>query len=384
MADIDLEKEFLDNRKRKKRAKILGIVSSVTLTAFVIISYLGYAIGQRIANTTTVTLLDQSEEVGLTEIGFRVPTQIATPDQEKYGLYPDTYRVQGDGFVYWTTTSVSSSTFRFVITHSGYSPSNSVSPATSGRFLKGDPIEIKKEPEVPGIYPLVPQTKQADQKEYVGFEALFRVTRKQKDTTFTPVPAYGIYFSKDIQFYAEPELLESLRFSFESGLSSDIVSPGRIQPGITKVGGRLDLDNDGYYDTTLEGSRFSPSDPDGYKYEAAFGDFMTPLVESDWGDVVADDLPEDTTQPLSFYNAKTEAGVRPLIDYTPAEATFVPFSYYQVENPEGDPIALTDDKGIAEIKFTIWLEGWDKSAGDHLKDKTFGANLRFTASEIPA
>ena len=71
-----------------------------------------------------------------------------------------------------------------------------------------------------------------------------------------------------------------------------------------------------------------------------------------------------------------------MLDYTPALAMYEPFNTYQVENPEGIPLALTDQKGIAEVAFRIWLEGWDVSAGDKLKEKTFGANLRFTASEL--
>ena len=111
-------------------------MSSSLITGFVIISYLGYSVGQNMANATSISLLDKSEEIGLTEIGFRVPTQITPPDQVKYGLKSDDYRVDGVGYVYWTSTTVTGQTIRFIVDHAGYSTSNSVQPATSRRFQK--------------------------------------------------------------------------------------------------------------------------------------------------------------------------------------------------------------------------------------------------------
>jgi len=61
-------------------------------------------------------------------------------------------------------------------------------------------------------------------------------------------------------------------------------------------------------------------------------------------------------------------------------AEYSAFADYTVENPDGEAIAITDAKGIAEVSIKIWLEGWDASSIDELRDKTFGANLRFTAS----
>jgi len=41
---------------------------------------------------------------------------------------------------------------------------------------------------------------------------------------------------------------------------------------------------------------------------------------------------------------------------------------------------MTDNQGIAEITIKMWLEGWDTFSGDRLRDKSFGANLRFVAA----
>ncbi len=387
MAKIDLEKEFLDNRKRKKRAKLMGFISTSLLTGFVIISYLGYTVGQNLANATTVSL-DKADKVGLAEIGFRVPTLIPVPDQEKYSLRSDETGIGGEGFVYWTTTTVSGPTIRYIVNHAGYSSDNSVYPATSGRFKKGDPIRIFKEPEVPGTDPRVPQLTEAEKDGYIGFDIIFRIIDNADKNNPVGVENYGIYFNRDIQFYGESDMLNALRLGFESALTSDIISPGRRFAGEIAVGGRLDLDGDGYYDSTLDEARFNPTDPIGYRYEAAYGDFITQLNEDNWGDVTLEDIPENTAEDLTFYNAKTEVGVRPLIDYIPAVAKYSTFKDYQIDttkeeiDPDAEPLVITDEDGVAEISFRMWLEGWDLSAGDHLRNKTFGANFRFAIAEV--
>lgn len=383
MAKINLEKEYLDNRKRKKRARILGLISSTLLTAFVIISYLGYSVGQHLANTTTVALLDKSEDVGLTEVGFRVPTMIPFPEQEKYGLVSDPYNVGGFGYVYWTSTVVTGQAIRYIVYHTGYSTDNTLEPVTSGRFSKGDPITLYQDPDFAGVNPLSPQTTIAKTNNYIAFDLLLRVTRRQPNNEYLGVGDYGIYINKDMQFYGEQRMLDSLRFGFMSNLTSDIINPGRLQQGTTAVGGRLDLDRDGYYDTTMEGGRFSPSDPEGYEYEVAYGDFIDPLSEADWGPVTTEEIPASGSDELTFYRANTKEGVRPLNTYTPATAAYQPLTAYHYENEvDGKPVAITDQKGITEMKIMMWLEGWDHSAGNDLIGKTFGANLRFTASEV--
>lgn len=383
MARIDLEKEYLDNRKRKKRAKLLGLISSSALTGFVIISYLGYSVGQHLANTTTVALIDRNEDIGLTEVGFRVPSMIPFAEQDKYGLVSDPYNVGGFGYVYWTSTVVTGQVIRYIVNFTGYSTNNTLEPITTGRFKKGDPIKLYKSPDVTGNRPHTEQLTEATPSSYIGFDLLLRVARRQPNNDYVGVGNYGIYLNRDMQFYGEEAMLSALRFGFESGLTSDVISPGRLEKGTTQVGGRLDLDKDGYYDTTTEETRFQPSDPIGYKYEIAYGDFLEPLSEVNWGPVTDEDIPASGMEPLSFYNAVSEAGVRPLQTFTPALQEYAPLTAYHYENElEGLPIAITDQKGIAELNVYIWLEGWDHNATDNLKDKTFGANLRFTASEV--
>lgn len=381
MRNINLENEFAGNRKRKKRAVLWATISSSVLAVFVIISYLGYTVGEYLANVTTISFNDRSNAVGITEVGFRVPTAIPANDQEKYKLVPDNYLIEGDGFVYWTTNSVGGQTLRYIINHAGYSSNNTVLPMTSKRFIKGDPIRLYEEPPYNSVYPIMPQDTIASKEDYIGFTLLFRVAQTVAGSDPIGVADYGIFVGKDIQFYGNNQITKALRFGFESDLTSDMISPGRDTNGEIAVGGRLDLDRDGYYDTTPEGARLDPEDPEGAKYEIAYGDFIDPLTDGDWGAVTSEEMPApDLEEELSFYNAKTAIGVRPLLNNNAAVQQYTTFSTYTAENADGQPIAITDTKGVAEVTIKMWLEGWDPVSDDELRDKSFGANLRFTAA----
>lgn len=387
MADIDLEKEFLDNRKRKKRAKLLGLISTSVLTAFVIISYLGYSVGTRLSNSTSIVLLDKNAETGLQEIGFRVSKAIPRVDQEKYGIWEDDHNIGGQGYVYWTRPSVGSNLVRYLVAHDGYTNDNVLAPVTSGPFKKGDAISIYNQPVLPiDDRPIAEQKKPATKTSYFALDVIFRVTRKQSEQSYVGVEDYGIYLEKDFSFVGEIKLKEALRFGFESNITSDIISVGRLQEGATEVGGRLDVDGDGYYDTVNQSS-FHDSDPEGTKYELAYGDFISPLSGDNWGVIASEDIiPSVGTDKMDIYTAKTKAGVRPFINYTPAKQEYTIFKTYLFDGDSTtntvNPIAITDTRGLAEVKIKIWLEGWDKSATDDLKGKTFGANLRFIANEV--
>ena len=381
MRNINLEDEFADNRKRKKRARLWATISSSVLAIFVIISYLGYTVGEYLANVTTISFNDRSNPVGITEVGFRLQTAIPVTDQEKYKLAPDNYNVGGAGFVYWTSNTVAGQTLRYVIDHDGYSSNNTVTPITSKRFVKGDSINLYAEPTHNSVNPYAPQDEVASKDDYIKFTLLFRVAESVSDTQTIGVADYGIFVGKDIQFYGNNKITSALRFGFESSLTTDIISPGRnLESGETAVGGRLDLDRDGYYDTTPVEARLDPEQPEGWEYEIAYGDFVDPLEDSDWGPVTTELIPADTEQELSFYNAGTKAGVRPLVTYTPAIQHFTSFKTYTSEEETGQPMAVTADNGVAEIAFTMWLEGWDPFSGDDIRDKSFGANLRFSAA----
>ncbi len=386
MAEIDLEKEFLDNRKRKKRAKFLGLISSTILTSFIIISYLGYAVGTRLSNATSVALVDNASETGLTELGFRVSKVIPQIDLQKYGLWLDDHNIGGDGYVYWTQPTAGSALVRYLVALTGYTSDNAVEPTTSGAFKKGDSLTIYSQPVNPSDdTPISRQDIEAPNKSYFSLDVIFRVTRKQSDELYVGVEDYGIYLDKDFQFVGEIALREALRFGFESSLVSDIVSPGRIQPGSTLVGGRLDIDGDGYYDT-IDYSSLHDDDPLEYKYELAYGDFLNPLNVSNWGAATTEEIvPPGDEEDFDAQTAKTAVGVRPLVDYIPATAQYNTLSAYRLDNGDADPgqpIAVTDTRGIAEVGLKIWLEGWDRSSTDRLVGKTFGANLRFVANEV--
>lgn len=388
MRNINIEKEVINHRKRRKRSVLLTSISSSVLVGFVLISYLGYTIGEYLANTTTIGFeFLNKEEVGIREVGFRVTKPIPISDQQKYSLLEDHYEVGGDGYVYWTSNSVNNQTLRHIIYHNGFSTNNAVMPITSRRFSKGDTIALYQEPVTNSNRPAAMQTIPADKSSFIAFTILFRVAKSNNgDTSTTGVANYGIFIGADNDFYGSEQMLKVLRFGFESQLTSDIISPGRDSDDYTLVGGRLDLDEDGYFDSTPEGAKINPTDEleVGDRYEIAYGDFLEPLDDSNWGERTIEDIPLSEGLTPSLHQAATSKGVRPLLvdspSYLPARQEHTIFSTYSAEYEDGQPIALTDNRGIAEIAISIWYEGWDLSSSNTLKSKTFGANLRFTAA----
>jgi hypothetical protein len=388
LRQINIEKEVNDHKKRKKRSIILTSISSSVLAAFVLISYLGYTIGEYLANTTTIGFdFLNKEEVGIREVGFRVATPISINEQEKYSLVPDEYGIEGDGYVYWTSNVVNNQTLRQIIYHNGFSVTNAVMPITSRRFSKGDAINLYQEPIAGSSRPQAKQIIPADKETFISFTILFRVAKATNgETSSSGVANYGIFIGADNEFYGSEELLKVLRFGFESQLTSDIISPGRDTNDYTTVGGRLDLDEDGFFDATPEGSKINPNDESevGSRYEIAYGDFLEPLDESNWGDITTESIPLETSITPSLHQAGTLQGVRPLLidhpNYKPALQEHTIFSTYSAEFIDGQPIAKTDTKGVAEIKIQIWYEGWDAFSSNKLRSKSFGANLRFSAA----
>lgn len=388
MRQINIEKEVNDHKKRKKRSIILTSISSSLLAAFVLISYLGYTIGEYLANTTTIGFdFLNKDEVGIREVGFRVDTPFVITEQERYSLTPDPYDIGGEGYVYWTSNVVNNQTLRQIIYHNGFSANNAVMPVSSRRFAKGDKIELYQEPIANSSRPNARQTIPADKGTFISITILFRVAKTNNgETSSSGVANYGIFIGADNEFYGSEELLKVLRFGFESQLTSDIISPGRDTNGYTTVGGRLDLDEDGFYDATPEGSKMNPSDESevGGRYEIAYGDFLEPLDESNWGEYTTESIPLETGMTPSLYQAGTLKDVRPLLvdhpNFKPATQEHTIFSSYSAEFIDGQPIALTNENGVAEIKIQIWYEGWDSYSSNKLRSKSFGANLRFSAA----
>lgn len=395
-APYDLGEEILKTNRRKKRAKFIIRITSLIIVAFVIISYLGYTIGQYFANATSLSVRTNMPEIRFAQVGFRLTTPIDATDAGKYNLQIDESGIGGPGYVYWTNQDVTPQTFSFVLRHEKYSDSSRLTPVTSRAFAKDqdktEPIKLYDRPRVVGNLRHITEEGDADTQDYIGFKVLFRLLIDNDISGQVSLDNIGVYFARDTKFNGNQDLLKGMRLGFQSEHTKDIISPGRKEPkannylNYINVGGRLDLDAKnspqgrfGYYDYTvpLDSAEFGET---GFQqYEIAYGDFETPLTNANWGSSseVAGVVPEDH----NVYKAATWANVRPLVDAIPAKQYYTNFEKYTLINGVGDPISFTNEFGVTELDIKIWLEGWDPLATDKVVNATFGAQLKFEVAK---
>lgn len=376
---VEYNKDLALNKKRKKRARILLAVSTTTVTAFVLISFLGYTFGRFFANSTTLAFTNKTlGDQGIIEVGFRTNKLLNSEQINTYKLKVDAYDTGGEGYVYWTGDTVSPKLMKFISEHNGYSGTNSVQPVTSKKYVKGQEVILYDEPSPNNYYHIVNPDNDAPLKDYISFTTLFRVANEVSSTSSVGLANYGVYFASDTMFNGANNITKALRFSFESDYLSDILSPGKKTPGSIEVGGRMDLDNDGMFDKALIDSIDPNNQTSDVAYEIAYGEFEEELSDSDWGEVTSETIMRSGEK--TFFNANTSKGVRPLENYVASKAYYNPISNYHHKK---EHMAVTNEKGIAEIKFNIWLEGWDHDCTNKLNGSSFGAQLKFITDELP-
>lgn len=390
-APYDIGEDILKEARRKKRARKLIRISSFIIAVLIIISYLGFALGQYFANATSLSIRTNVPEIRFAQVGFRLSTPISDTDSSKYNLQEDTSGVGGAGHVYWTNQDVSPQTLSFVLRHENYSDNSRLTPVTSRFFAKdqdkNEPVKLYDRPRMVMANRQNVEEGLANTKDYFGIKVLFRLLI-DGDGVLPTLDNIPVYFARDTKFNGNNNITKAMRLGFQSEHTKDIISPGRIEPKVNNylnfinVGGRLDMDSTnspvgrhGYYDYTVPIDGILYGETGTHQYEIAYGDFDPALTNDNWGPATTE--AEEVPQDLSGFNAATYSGVRPLINAVPARQYYTNFAKYTMINGEGEPIAYTNQFGVTELDIKIWLEGWDAFTTDQLVGATFGAELRF-------
>ncbi|OQC50069.1 MAG: hypothetical protein BWX57_00514 [Tenericutes bacterium ADurb.Bin024] len=391
---LEIADDIIREEKRRKRTKKVVAVSAFIIIVFIIISYLGYAIGYYIANATSLSLLSKDPEARFAQVGFRLSEPITVTEQQKYNLQSDEGWVGGEGHVYWTTQNVSPQTMSFVLEHEGFSSTNRLTPVTSGAFVKDEnpyfPLTLYEAPKQNRAERHNLNLTEADPKDYFSFTVLFRLLIDEDRAGTIPLDNIGIYFNRDTKVHGQNELPKALRFGFQSGDKKDIISPGRNLSendgylGSIAVGGRLDLDDSrapeavkGFYDYTfgLDGAKYGETGEQ--VYEIAYGEFTHPLTNENWGEPLSESEPR--LEHGDVFHAVTYQGVRPLVNAEPERQYFTSFQKYMLDGDKGEPLAYTNNLGVAEMNIKFWLEGWDLATTNKVVNKSFGMQLHFVA-----
>lgn len=253
-----------------------------------------------------------------------------------------------------------------VLNIEGYSSSD-IYPITPGAREAGEKIDAFYEP--PGYKSTFESYHPAaTKKEYIHLGLAFLTMTNDGN----PVPS-NVYL-EDYAFSATQNANEAVRFYFESPIGdfnlAEVFKPASSEAGTTRVGGPLDLDQDGVYDYLNGKEVFYGQKKDG--------------TDVQYGEKYASSLKGVTAVPNydCFQAGNRDAGVEPLVNVDDYAAT----SFYDtldkfvvdpsVKASKNRPIAHSDNNGIALLNIDIYLEGWDT----HTVNQTVGAEVGATFS----
>lgn len=297
----------------------------------------------------------------------------------------------------------SSAAINEYLTLSGYA-TKELPPVTSRSYELGDALSLYESPTFG--YPN--NTNAASTTRYVHLPFAFRIMR-EVGGVLTPMKGLNIWLT-DVTAAAkgEKDVKDALRMHISNQIpnadnahKSFILNPAATpdtedpnydpaDPGITYVGGILDLNGDGVYD-----------------YGDAKVNDVTRSVEYLYGECTVEtgygpsefatttygnpnEAPGDATH-LSTFVAKHAQSVYGYTDYahvTRGEAEYLYFDQVRPQENNGTfsggyPITQTSqDTGLGLATLTVWLEGWDHAIVDANIGAEFNLGLQFEINRV--
>lgn len=295
----------------------------------------------------------------------------------------------------------------YYLTHNGeHHAVDELEPITTREYTSGD-LSLYN-PLVSGS---VVNNNPADDDKYVHIALAFRVLRYHDGVTPVAEKGENIWLSDAVveasgEKANETEVQKAIRIftvgKYNNGTSMEEVkylinpSDDSEDPGQTAVSGCLDLSGDGYYDTYTKG---------GKDYAIVYGDHTNTITESSyedepWGD--NDDLVDfnkvypENTDPSAMEKSTFVASYTSRTYYLDSLDTIGP-KYQKFETlgsvqPDeengnltgGYPLCATsiDDRAVADLDLTIWLEGWDHHVIDKENSHSFNLGLQFQITRL--
>ncbi|MCQ2798996.1 MAG: hypothetical protein MJ220_03845 [Bacilli bacterium] len=343
----------------KKDLTLPTLVSVVVLLAF---SSVGatYAWYQYNAN---VVIDYNGTSIGSSTV-FEVGLVSETPliGYEDYGLVREQI---GDKDVYWCASEVTTNISKYYLSSNGYA-TNSLNGTTSGRFQENDEFSLKRNPVYLDDYVKNSDSstyKYALKSNYAHFELAFKVNVITLEGVTTEQTSKVSLKSADLD--SDGDLYQAIRIHFSSSDSSLIFNPSSSTNGEDVVGGVLDLNNDGAYDSrTLKTG----------DHEYVYGEYDNIVYSSE---------PESNginpvllTGDGNAFVAEHRNGVY-TVDVE--KSTFAKSSYLGTEEiiSKKRILSKTDVTGIAYLGMDIYLEGWSQAFTNAELNHLFGLGLEF-------
>lgn len=336
----------------KKIALISLLVSLSAVTA------IGVSLAWYQIEVNALASYDGASIGNYTRFQIGLKSEATLYDAKTYSLVED----PDNPGIYWAEGNIDSDCLKYYLDANGYS-NNTLDGVTSGSFgIDGDNFILKSKPNYLSNYSL---TEPANKKNYVYFDFVFKF---YKDST---LQSTGNIYLRDAFLTGQMDVYHTTRMYLKSKTFSSIVNLNSDESGSDLVGGILDLNKDGLFDTTSESYEESPGVTGILKKEYPYGEFYNDISYGTTGNpeiVGGHDF-------VDCFNAKHEEGSLSFINASPKSA-----SYYGKKEIIDDHLSLCKidkENKYAELQTTIYLEGWDKKYVENVGGMTFGLNLMF-------
>lgn len=290
-------------------------------------------------------------------------------DYAEYDLTEDKTTLADEGkIIYWFQNIIENRTLNYILSSNG-SSTNILHPVTtaSDDVVDYADFHLIRAPRAFDDYTL-DSSSYAETEDYIHLPLVFRYEEEKMSGEY--VSNAEIYFSECKAETSEDnpdrEVYKAIRLFANNGTDGYILNPSADADGNNKVGGILDLNNDGFYDYDWEGYEHIYGETESFSYNPE----VTPIDGS---------LPaEERTTFVS--NHKKDI-------YALNEETFVSkVVSYKCMNKfinRTIPITVTraDYHNLALLDFYVYAEGWDLHVIDEELDSKFNLFVAFEVNE---
>jgi hypothetical protein len=294
--------------------------------------------------------------IGQLDMGFRLETEL--PNAEQFNLFRDTSIT--DEIIYWFDgREISSDVINYVLTSTGYT-TDVMYPVTSQKYSDGDDIKLFSDPlPVTGTYEI------AKKESYLFLPLVFRYADLLEEDVL--IPDESIYLSQVKMNTPESNtnIHRAIRIhANDRNGTTHLINPSSNNGGSTAVGGVLDLDGDGFYDSKFIGAE---------QYECIYGELKEEPIYKAMPE--SDDTIVYPDQRTTFY-AGHRAGVYSFESFEPEVAEYE--GYYDFRNKHKS-VTKTNSltSNLAYLDLSIYIEGWDTNVIDTQIGLPFSMDLKF-------
>ncbi|MCR5332764.1 MAG: hypothetical protein K6E11_01930 [Bacilli bacterium] len=297
----------------------------------------------------------QGITIGVGDLQVGILSEAYLDRAEEYGLIRD--ESNPNETIYWFDGhTMENETINYVLSSNGYA-TNALHPVTSRKYVTGDPLTLYAAPDF---------KPEEDAKASKDGRIFLPLVFKYEDIIDDSLISNENIFLSDVKLStpsSDSYIHRAVRVHTDNKNNNrHLINPTTSEDGSTGVGGVLDLNKDGFYDTEVTGSDLRE-----HVYGQAEFQYKTE-VET-----------EDTFVPIeqrTTFKAGHLAGAYSLESCTPEKAEYEGFygfrnkrKWVATTNPETNNYAYLD--------LSVFVEGWDEHVIDSERDLPFSMELKF-------